>query len=330
MDVTILGAGTTGLAAAYYAGHRGASVRIVESLEQLGGQVSALYPEKIIYDVAGHPSIQGQSLVELCAKQGLQWGADVALGEEVQTLEDVDVRGESVLAITTDRGNRFLTRTLIVTSGQGALEPRKLPLEGIDAWEGRGLHYAVREKEAFRDRACVIVGGGDAALDWALELQRTARPPVALVHRRETFRALESSLDAARALESAGRMRILAPYEVRAVHGNGRIEAVTLEDLAHGGTTTLPCEELISLLGFYSHLGAVAEWGIDLHGARQLRVDPTTLATSVPGIFAAGDAAGYPGKITLITVGMAEAAIAANNAVARVRGETVQPRYSTD
>ena len=330
VDITILGAGPSGLAAAYYAGHRGATVRIVESLEQIGGQVSATYPEKHVYDVAGHPKVQGQRLIDLCAEQGLQYGADLRLGEEVRELERVSEGGEELLAIATHKGGRYLSRALIVTAGHGAFEPRRLGIDGIEEWEGRGVHYVVREKETFRGRACVIVGGGDSALDWTLGLQDTARLPIALVHRRDKFRALETSVDEARQLEGEGRVRIMTPCEVREIHGDGHLEAVTIENTATGELEQVECDALITLLGFHSHLGAIAEWGLELEGKRQIRIDPTTCETNLPGVYAAGDVAGYPGKITLITIGMGEAAIAANNAIARIRGEKVQPKYSTD
>jgi ferredoxin/flavodoxin---NADP+ reductase len=330
VDITILGAGPVGLSAAYYAGHRDASVRILESLEQLGGQVAAVYPEKHVYDVAGHPKILGTRLIELCAEQGLQYGADVRLGEEVQTLERLSQNGEELLAVSTDKGGPYLSRALIITAGHGAFEPRKLGIDGIDEWEGKGLHYFVREKAVFQGQACVIVGGGDSALDWTLGLQDTARPPIALVHRRDNFRALESSVNEARALEGEGRVRIMTPCEVRDVHGDGHIEAVTIENTKTGDSEQVSCEALITLLGFHSHLGAIADWGLELEGKRQIQIDPTTCATSLPGVYAAGDVAGYPGKITLITIGMGEAAIAANNAIASIRGEKVQPKYSTD
>jgi ferredoxin/flavodoxin---NADP+ reductase len=330
VDITILGAGPTGLAAAYYAGHRDASVRIIESLEQLGGQVAAVYPEKHVYDVAGYPKILGTKLVELCAEQGLQYDAEVLLGEEVQTLERISENGEELLAIGTDKGGPYLSRALIVTAGHGAFEPRKLGIEGIEGWEDKGVHYFVREKDVFRDRMCVIVGGGDSALDWTLGLQDTARPPIGLVHRRDNFRALESSVNEARALEGEGRVRIFTSCEVREIHGDGHIEAVTIENTKTGEHEQVPCEALITLLGFHSHLGAIADWGLELEGKRQIKVDPTSMETNLPGVFAAGDVAGYPGKITLITIGMGEAAIAANNAVAQIRGEKVQPKYSTD
>ena len=330
VDITILGAGPTGLAAAYYAGHRDASVRIVESLEQLGGQVAATYPEKHVYDVAGHPKILGQKLVDMCAEQGLQYGAEVILGEEAKTLERIDENGEELFALTTAKGGPYLSRALIVTAGHGAFEPRKLGVDDIDRWEGKGLHYFVRQKDVFKDKACVIVGGGDSALDWTLGLQDTARAPIALVHRRDRFRALESSMNEAKKLEAEGRVRILTPHEVREVHGDGSIQAVSIENTTTGEVERVDCEALITLLGFHSHLGAIAEWGIELEGKRQLKVDPMTMETNLPRIYAAGDVAGYPGKITLITIGMGEAAIAANNAIAHIRGEKVQPKYSTD
>jgi ferredoxin/flavodoxin---NADP+ reductase len=325
-DITIIGAGPVGLSAAYYAGHREATVCILESLEQLGGQVAAVYPEKHVFDVAGHPKIQGQALVDLCAEQGLQYGADVLLGEEVREL----VTGDETLTISTASGKTIETRTIIVTAGHGAFEPRKLGIDGIDDWEGRGLHYFVREKNVFEGKSCVIVGGGDSALDWTLGLQDTANLPITLVHRRDRFRALESSVSEARALEEAGKVRIFVTSEVREVRGDGSLASVLIERTDTGETSEVPCDALITLLGFHSHLGSIADWGLELHGKKQVLVEPRTMETTLPGVYAAGDVAGYDGKITLITIGMGEAAIAANNAIARIRGEKVQPKYSTD
>jgi ferredoxin/flavodoxin---NADP+ reductase len=325
-DITIIGAGPVGLSAAYYAGHREATVCILESLEQLGGQVAAVYPEKHVFDVAGHPKIQGQALVDLCAEQGLQYGADVLLGEEVREL----VTGDEFLTISTASGKTIETRTIIVTAGHGAFEPRKLGIDGIDDWEGRGLHYFVREKNVFEGKSCVIVGGGDSALDWTLGLQDTANLPITLVHRRDRFRALESSVSEARALEEAGKVRIFVTSEVREVRGDGSLASVLIERTDTGETSEVACEALITLLGFHSHLGSIADWGLELHGKKQVLVEPRTMETTLPGVYAAGDVAGYDGKITLITIGMGEAAIAANNAIARIRGEKVQPKYSTD
>src|ERR671922_1536520 len=292
VDIAILGGGPAGLAAAYYAGHREASVRIIESLEQLGGQVAAVYPEKHVYDVAGHPKILGTKLVELCADQGLQYGAEVRLGEEVQTLDRVNQNGEELLAVGTNKGGPYLARALIVTAGHGAFEPRKLGVEGIDEWEGRGLHYVVREKATFAGKSCVIVGGGDSALDWTLGLQDTAELPITLVHRRERFRALETSVKEARQLEEEGKVRICVPSEVREIHGDGAIEAVTVENTQTGEQFDVACEALILLLGFHSHLGSIADWGLELQGKRQILVEPTTMETSIRGVFAAGGVGG--------------------------------------
>ncbi len=244
VDVTILGAGPAGLSAAYYVGHRDGTVRIVESLEQIGGQVAATYPEKHVYDVAGFPKILGQKLVDMCAEQGLQYGADVCLGEEAKTLERISQNGEDLLALTTDKGNTYLSRAMIITAGHGAFEPRRLGIDDIDDWLGRGLHYVVREKAQFAGKRCVIVGGGDSALDWTLGLQDTADLPITLVHRRDRFRALESSMNEARRLEGEGAVRILTPHEVREVHGDGHIEAVTIENTSTGDLERHDCQAL--------------------------------------------------------------------------------------
>ena len=181
----------------------------------------------------------------------------------------------------------------------------------------------------FRDRTCVIVGGGDSALDWTLGLQDTARTPIALVHRRDKFRALESSVNEARSLEDEGRVRIFTPCEVREIHGDGSIQAVSIENTKRRGRAgRVPGAGHAARVPLAP--GAIADWGLELEGKRQIKIEPTTCETTLPGVYAAGDVAGYPGKITLITIGMGEAAIAANNAVARIRGDKVQPKYSTD
>ena len=329
-DVTIIGAGPAGLAAAYYVGHREASCRIVESLEQLGGQVAAVYPEKHIFDIAGFPKVNGQEYVDRMVEQALQYEADVHLGEDVRGLERVEHEGEDLWRLTTDKGGDYLSRTLIITAGHGAFEPRTLPIPGLEAWRGRGLHYFVTRKAEFDDARCVIVGGGDSALDWTVNLQGTASGPINLVHRRDRFRGLESSQSEVRRLAGEGLARILTPYEVKAIHGIERIEAVDVEHAETGEIERIGCDALILQLGFISRLGAIAEWGLEVVGKKQVRVDPTTFETALPGVFAAGDVAYYDGKITLITIGLGEAAIAANQCVARARGVKVQPAYSTE
>lgn len=326
VDITVIGGGPTGLAAAYYGGHRDATVRIVESLEQLGGQVAAVYPEKHIFDVAGFPKINGQALIDQLTEQAMQYSPDVRLGTVIETVEH---RDDQTIALHTADGETLLTRTMIVTAGHGAFEPRKLGVEELEAFAGNGLHYYVREKAAFAGKRVALVGGGDSALDWVLNLQDTAELPITLIHRRDRFRGLESSVNEVRRLAEAGGVEILVPCEVRAASGNGRVESITVENTETGEMRDLPCDELVTLLGFVSHLGPIANWGLEFENKRQIRVNQIG-ETNLPGVYAAGDVAGFDGKITLITVGFSEAALAANHAVARIRGEKAQPKYSTE
>lgn len=330
VDVTILGAGPAGLAAAYYAGHRNASVRIIENLEQSGGQLTAIYPEKTISDVAGFHDIVAEELGRRLAEQALQFEPELCLAEEAVSMQPVEIDGEELIEIGTSAGASRLSRALIVTTGHGAFAPRKLPLAEIDRWEGRGLHYFVHKKADFKGKRCVIVGGGDSALDWVLGLAAVARPPVVLVHRRDEFRARESTLARVRGLEEAEKACVMTPCELREIHGGDEIEAVTIENTRSGESAQLPCDALITLLGFSAHMGAIGGWGLELFGRRQLLVNPATMRTSHPRIYAAGDVAGYEGKITLITISLAEAAIAANNAIAEIRHVKAQPKYSTE
>jgi ferredoxin/flavodoxin---NADP+ reductase len=326
VDITIVGGGPTGLAAAYYGGHRDASVRIVESLEQLGGQVSAVYPEKHIFDVAGFPKVNGQELIDRLTEQAMQYGPEVRLGEVVNTISH---RDDGVIAMHTETGETLLTRTIIVTAGHGAFNPRKLGLDELEQFEGRGLHYFVREKAVFAGKKVALVGGGDSALDWAMNLQDTAELPIRLIHRRDRFRGLESSVNEVRRLADEGGVEILTPHEVRGARGNGTLEAITVENTDTGEVREIEVDAVVTLLGFISHLGPIANWGLEFENKRQIKVNPS-MQTNLPGVYAAGDVAGYDGKITLITVGFSEAALAANHAVAAIRGEKVQPKYSTE
>jgi thioredoxin reductase len=326
VDITIIGGGPTGLAAAYYGGHRDASVRIVESLEQLGGQVSAVYPEKHIFDVAGFPKVNGQELIDRLIDQAGQYDPEVRLGE---VIERVEHRDDEVIELHTAGGETLLTRTMIITAGHGAFNPRTLGLPELEAFEGSGLHYYVKEKAAFSGKRVALVGGGDSALDWAMNLQDTAELPITLIHRRDRFRGLESSVNEVRRLADQGGVRILTPHEVRGAEGNGTLEAITVENTETGELERIEVDAVVTLLGFISHLGPIAEWGLEFENKRQIKVSPS-METNRPGIYAAGDIAGYEGKITLITVGFSEAAIAANHCVARIRGEKAQPKYSTE
>jgi thioredoxin reductase (NADPH) len=334
-DVTIIGGGPTGLAAAYYAAHREASVRIIDSLPELGGQVMAVYPEKHIFDVAGFPKIKASELCRMQIEQALQFDPEVVLDENCDELEHIPApAGEEIdqlIRLRGASGREYLTRTVIVTAGHGAFEPRKLGVDGIDEWQGRGLSYMVKRTADFADKRVVIVGGGDSALDWTLGLQGIAAAPIVLVHRRDRFRALEHSVTQMRELASHGKVDLRVPCEVTAVHGNGNVQGVTITNADDDSHVQMECDALVTLLGFKSALGSIANWGLEFAGKKTIKVAPGTMETNLPNVFAAGDVAWYEGKITLITIGMGEAAQAANWAITRFRPEAkVQPKYSTE
>lgn len=302
-DITIVGGGPTGLFAAYYAGEREMSCKIIDSLDQLGGQPAALYPEKTIYDVAGFPEVQAKELVARLVEQALQRRPTVCLGEQVlQVKQDAD----GIFRLVTTQGEHF-SRAVLIAAGVGAMTPRKLHVPGAQELEGRGLAYHVGSLDAYRNARVLVVGGGDSAVDWALMLEPVARE-VVLIHRRHGFRAHESSV---RRL-NASRVRVMTPYELRALHGEEHVAGATIVQNQTGEEETLELDQVLVSIGFEMDLGPIREWGLamDDHG---ILVD-TRMATSIPGIFAAGDLVSYPGKVKLIAVGFGEAATAINNA----------------
>jgi len=304
-DTTIIGGGTTGLYASFYAGMREMSVKIIDSLAELGGQVSALYPEKFIFDVAGFPKILGKELIAACVEQGLQFGPTVSLGEKVEHLE----RGEDgTFTLTTDK-RVHRTRTIIIAAGVGAFAPRKLPkMPEIDALEGKCVFYFVKSLEVFRDKHILIVGGGDSALDWALNLEPIAAG-ITLIHRRDKWRAHEDSVN--KLMRSSVNVKTF--HEVRSVeHTADAIQSVTIYDNRSQEETVLKIDDIILSLGFIANIGPIREWGLEIVEGG-IGVD-TTMQTSIPGVYAAGDVTRYRGKLNLIATGFAEAATAANYA----------------
>ena len=305
-DVTIIGAGPTGLFAAFYAGLRGARTQVIDSLEEVGGALTAIYPEKYIYDVIGFPKVLAKDFVEQCDTQARQATPTIRLNEEVLELER---RDDGLIRLGTSRGERW-SRTVIVCAGVGAFEPKRLDVPGIRELEGRGVHYFAKRVEDFRDRDVVIVGGGDSAVDWAVTLEPIARQ-VTLIHRSK-FRAHEATV---RQLEESNVDLRYPGCEVSAVHAAsyGRLAAVTFTDAAKS-EHTLPAQELIVAIGFVADLGPLKTWGFELQ-RNQIVVDKITMGTNVLGVFAAGDVAVYPAKFKLIATGAAEAVTAVNHAV---------------
>jgi ferredoxin/flavodoxin---NADP+ reductase len=325
-DITIIGGGPTGLFAAFYAGLRGISCRIVDALPQLGGQLMALYPEKYIYDVGGLPRILAKDLANNMIEQGTQFGPEVVLGEEVQQLvpEDGHIR------LVTARGE-YLTKTVCITAGKGALNPRVLECPGWDAHyspEG-GVHTHVRQPEDFRGKRVLIVGGGDSAVDWVLGLRGIARE-ITLIHRRDEFRAHKSSVLEMRAAAEQGEVAIRTPFEVKEIHGeNSCVARVTLFNSETRDEEPIDVEAVIALLGFKPDLGPIGNWGLELN-RNTIKVSQL-METNIPGVYAAGDVVHYPGKLELIATGYGEAAIAVNNAVHHINPKArVNPGHSTN
>ncbi len=325
-DVTIIGGGPVGLFAAFYAGLRGVSCRIIDALPQLGGQLMALYPEKYVFDVGGLPKILAKDLANNMIEQGTQFGPEVILESEVTAL----TRRGDVIAVETRTGE-YLTKTVVITAGKGALNPRVLECPGWDELygAGSGLHTHVRQPEDFRDRRVLIVGGGDSAVDWALGLQGIARE-ITLIHRRDQFRAHRASVDEMNRLAAEGKLTILTPYEVEGVAADGGcVCTATLINNETKETKELGIDALIALLGFKPDLGPIANWGLELD-KNTIKVS-SLMETNLPGVYAAGDVVKYPGKLELIATGYGEAAIAVNNAVHFVNPKArVAPGHSTN
>lgn len=318
VDVAIIGAGPCGLYAAYYAGFRGLSVAVIDALDQPGGQMAALYPEKAVYDVAGYPAVRAHDLVDALVEQAAQAKPRYLLGHRAQTLEETD---ESVI-IGTGSGATVTAKAVVITGGIGSFSPRRLP-SGSE-YEGRGLRYFVPRLAELTDLDVLIVGGGDSAVDWALSVEKLARS-VTLIHRRDRFRAHEHSVELLR----SSSVRVLTPYEVQAVGGADMIEDVTIVDVNTRDAETLPAQAIVAALGFHADLGPFAQWGLELR-KRHILVD-RTMRTNRRRVYAAGDIADFDGKVKLISVGFGEAALAVNNLVPLINPELpVVPGHSSD
>ena len=313
----VVGAGPAGLYAAYYAGFRGYSVLLVDSLPELGGQVSALYPEKLIYDVAGFPAVKGQDLVEMLAEQAASADPSYLLGHRAEDLET----GEDVVTVTTHLGEVIYAKAVLITGGIGTFSPRPLP--DADVFTDRGLYYFVRHLEDLAGQRVLIVGGGDSAFDWASTLEPIAES-VTLIHRRTSFRAHQGTVDAV----LASSVRVLTPYEVARMNGNPRVESVEVFHNVTGERETLPVDTVVAALGFTADLGPFTRWGLEQR-KRHILVD-SAMRTNLPRVYAAGDIVDYDGKVKLISVAFGEAATAVNNAAVVIEpGAKVFPGHST-
>ncbi|MDR7237911.1 NAD(P)/FAD-dependent oxidoreductase [Neobacillus drentensis] len=319
-DITIIGGGPTGLFTAFYGGMRQASVKIIESLPQLGGQLSALYPEKYIYDVAGFPKIRAQELINNLKEQMRKFEPTIALEQSVEKLEK---QADGTFKLTTNKEVHF-SKTIIITAGNGAFQPRRLELESAAQYERKNLYYFIEDLNQFADQKVVVFGGGDSAVDWALMLEPIAEK-VSIVHRRDKFRAHEHSVENL----YNSKADVKTPYVPAELIGDeSGIKQVVLETVNGEEKVTLDVDAVICNYGFVSSLGPIKEWGLEIE--KNSIIVNSKMETNIPGIYAAGDICTYDGKVKLIACGFGEAPTAVNNAKAFIDPKAkIQPLHSS-
>jgi thioredoxin reductase (NADPH) len=314
-DVVIVGAGPVGLFAVFELGLLDLSAALIDILDRPGGQCAELYPEKPIYDIPGYPTITGDGLVQKLLEQIQPFNPSFHLNRMVETLKRLP---DGRFQLTTDAGDIFLCKVVVIAAGGGSFQPKRPPVPGIEAYEGSSVFYAVRKMDEFRGHDLVVVGGGDSALDWTLNLQPLARS-LTLVHRRDEFRAAPDSVKKMKALLAEGRIKF-ALGQVSGLRGeDGRLAAAIVKD-NKGAESEVACTRMLPFFGLTMKLGPVANWGLNLQ-ENLIPVDTARFETSEPGIFAIGDINTYPGKIKLILCGFHEAALMAQAAVHIVHPE---------
>jgi thioredoxin reductase (NADPH) len=308
-DVLIIGAGPVGLFAVFELGLLDMKAHLIDILDKPGGQCAELYPEKPIYDIPAIPVISGQGLVDALMAQIQPFGPTFHYGEMVETIERI---GDPLFRVTTDRGKVFETKVVVVAAGGGSFQPKKPPIPGIEDYEGRSVFYAVRRMEDFRGNRVLIVGGGDSALDWTLNLAPIAGK-LTLLHRRDAFRAAPDSVNKMRALVAEGKIELLLGQVTSLEGAGGKLSAAVIKR-DDGSVVNLACDNMLPFFGLTMKLGPVANWGIEMRDGELIPVDTSTFETNLPGIFAVGDINWYPGKLKLILSGFHEAALMAQKA----------------
>ena len=323
-DLTIIGGGPTGLFGLFYAGVRGLDTQLVEAMDEAGGALSALYAEKFVYDMAGFPAILAKDLVAVMREQADQWDYPMYLSQKILDFEEQD----GIYVLRAQGGEEFRSKSVLIANGNGAFAPRKIKLAGVEQHEDKQIFYTVKNMDLFRDKRVLVIGGGDSALDWALALDKIATM-VTLIHRLPVWQAHEATVQ----LIFESNVDVHFPrHEANELHvTDGKLTGATIINLTSKETFDLEVDIILICVGFLMDITVIRKWGVELEGKKGIKVDPATMATSRPGVYAAGDIAAYEGKINLIACGASEAAMAVNQAVRYINPDArLAPGHSSD
>ena len=328
-DILVIGAGPVGLFTVFEAGLLGLNCTLIDNLDKPGGQCAELYPEKPIYDIPGVPFQTAQEHVDALLEQIKPFNYDLHLSERVDLIEEITLENESFWKVKTTEDKEFISKNIFIAAGAGSFEPRRPPnIEDPDKYLGKGVEYAVRSVDKYKNKNVVIFGGGDSALDWTVELSKVAKL-VTLVHRRDAFRGAQHTEEQMRALVEKGKVNLLTPYLINSIEGDDIVESITLKNFESNEIEDYEADELLFLFGLNKKLGPILDWDIDLNG-KKIKVNTENYQTNKDGIFAVGDINDYPGKLDLILSGFHETTLAVQEAYKRIYpGERVPFGYTT-
>ena len=328
-DILIIGAGPVGLFTVFEAGLLGLNCTLIDNLDKPGGQCAELYPEKPIYDIPGVPFQTAQEHVDALLEQIKPFNYDLHLSERVDLIEEITLENESFWKVKTTEDKEFISKNIFIAAGAGSFEPRRPPnIEDPDKYLGKGVEYAVRSVDKYKNKNVVIFGGGDSALDWTVELSKVAKL-VTLVHRRDAFRGAQHTEEQMRALVEKGKVNLLTPYLINSIEGDDIVESITLKNFESNAIEDYEADELLFPFGLNKKLGPILDWDIDLNG-KKIKVNTENYQTNKDGIFAVGDINDYPGKLDLILSGFHETTLAVQEAYKRIYpGERVPFGYTT-
>ena len=328
-DILIIGAGPVGLFTVFEAGLLGLNCTLIDNLDKPGGQCAELYPEKPIYDIPGVPFQTAQEHVDALLEQIKPFNYDLHLSERVDLIEEITLENESFWKVKTTEDKEFISKNIFIAAGAGSFEPRRPPnIEDPDKYLGKGVEYAVRSVDKYKNKNVVIFGGGDSALDWTVELSKVAKL-VTLVHRRDAFRGAQHTEEQMRTLVEKGKVNLLTPYLINSIEGDDIVESITLKNFESNEIEDYEADELLFLFGLNKKLGPILDWDIDLNG-KKIKVNTENYQTNKDGIFAVGDINDYPGKLDLILSGFHETTLAVQEAYKRIYpGERVPFGYTT-